>query len=472
MKKIIIGCLLLLQTTSFAQVSKTETVKELSTLLKDKYFQSCQISVDAYNITKNEPIFKHNEKLLFRPASNMKIITSATALQFLSPNFNFTTQVKYDGKIENGVLEGDLYFVGGFDPNFTSADLDSLILKLKEFGINKINGNLYTDVSNMDSLDWGLGWMWDDDPAYDFPHLTPLPINKTCVIVAIEPTEIEEKAKINLIPESNYFKYVNNIITVNDKKSDLLATRDWINNSDSLIFEGNLSVNAISDTVTINIKNTNNYFLTLAKEALLKNNIAFDGNCGVKTAEQNLLTVATKERTFGDVIVKLNKNSDNLSAEMTLRALAFQKYGKYASAEKGIKLIDSLVTKIGLNPRNYRFVDGSGVSHYNLVSVELLNRILIYLTQNEPELFGILYDSFPIAGVDGTLKYRMKKGNAFNNVHAKTGTLSGVSSLSGYLSAKNGDLISFSINTQNFIGSSKTVRDFQDKICEILSNME
>ena len=472
MKKIVIGCLLFLQTASFAQVSKTETVKELSTLLKDKYFQSCQIAVDVYNITKNEPIFKHNEKLLFRPASNMKVITSATALQFLSPNFNFTTQVKYDGKIEDGVLEGDLYFIGGFDPNFTSDDLDSLILKLKEFGISKINGNLYADVSNMDSLDWGLGWMWDDDPSYDFPHMTPLAINKTVVKVAIEPTKIGKKAKINLIPESNYYKYVNNIFTVNDKKSDLHITRDWINNSDSLIFEGNLSVNAISDTVTINIKNTNNYFLTLAKEALLKNNIAFDGKCGIKTAKQNLLTVAKKERTFGDVIVKLNKDSDNLSAEMTLRALAFQKYGKYASAEKGVKLIDSLVAKIGLNPKNYRFVDGSGVSHYNLVSVELLNRILVYITQNNPELFGVLYNSFPIAGVDGTLKYRMKKGSAFNNVHAKTGTLSGVSSLSGFLSSKNGNIISFSINTQNFIGSSKTVRDFQDKICEILSNME
>jgi len=92
--------------------------------------------------------------------------------------------------------------------------------------------------------------------------------------------------------------------------------------------------------------------------------------------------------------------------------------------------------------------------------------------QYHPELFQILYHSFPIAGVDGTLKSRMKAGKAFNNVHAKTGTLSGVSSLSGYLKAKNGDLISFSINTQNYIGSARKAQNFQDKICEILSNME
>ncbi len=157
---------------------------------------------------------------------------------------------------------------------------------------------------------------------------------------------------------------------------------------------------------------------------------------------------------------------------MTLRAMAYENFGKVASAKKGVKLIDSLITEVGLNPKDYRIVDGSGVSHYNLVSVELLNEILVYMNLYHPDLFELLYESFPIAGVDGTLKHRMEDGNAFNNVHAKTGTLSGVSSLSGYLYDKKGDLISFSINTQNFVGSSRKARVFQDKICEILSNME
>ncbi|PIQ11500.1 MAG: D-alanyl-D-alanine carboxypeptidase/D-alanyl-D-alanine-endopeptidase [Ignavibacteriales bacterium CG18_big_fil_WC_8_21_14_2_50_31_20] len=472
MKNIFVFCLILFQTFSLAQEKQFTTADELSYLLKDPFFSRCQISIDAYNISQKEIIFRHNEKLLFHPASNMKLITTSTALLFLGPEYNFTTQVKYDGEINDGVLNGNLYFVGGFDPDFTSEDLDTLISKIKEEGINKINGNLYTDISNMDSLEWGLGWMWDDDPSLDFPHLTPLPINKTVVKVAIEPSFIGQKAKLKLIPESNYFKFVNNIVTVDNDTTDLLISRDWINDSDSLIFEGGLFFEAEPDTVNINIKNTNQYFLHLAKETLLKNEIAFNGKCGIKIIPENSLPIASKHRLYKNVIINLNKDSDNLGAEMSLRALAFDKYGKYASAQKGIELIDSLITEVGLNPEDYRLVDGSGVSHYNLVSSELLNEILIYMHQYHPELFQILYHSFPIAGVDGTLKSRMKAGKAFNNVHAKTGTLSGVSSLSGYLKAKNGDLISFSINTQNYIGSARKAQNFQDKICEILSNME
>lgn len=472
MKKTFILLIVIIQTLNFGQEKKFTTADELTYLLKDPFFSRCQIGVDAYNISKKEIVFRHNEKLLFRPASNMKIVTTATALCVLGPEYNFTTQIKYDGEINDGVLNGNLYFLGGFDPDFTSADLDTMIMKLKDEGINKIVGNINVDVSNMDSLDWGLGWMWDDEPSYDFPHMTPLPINNASLQVAISPSKIGEKAILKTIPESDYFKYVNNIYTVDNDTSDLILSRDWINNSDSLIFEGGLFVESEPDTLTINFKNTNQYFLTLAKETLAKNRIKFDGKCGVKIAPVEAKTIVTKQRSFGKVIVNLNKTSDNLSAEMTLRALAFNRFGKYASAEKGIKLIDSLIVEVGLNPDDYRIVDGSGVSHYNLVSVELLNEILRYMQQYHAKLFNVLYESFPIAGVDGTLDTRMMEGRAYNNVHAKTGTLSGVSSLSGYLTSKSGDLISFSINIQNFVGSAKTARYFQDKICEILSNME
>lgn len=471
MKKLLL-LLLLFQPFILAQETKFTTVDELEYLLRDSFFKKCQVGVDVYNITKKEIIFRHNEKLLFRPASNMKVITSATALCFLGPDYNFKTELKYDGEIVDRVLNGNLYFVGGFDPDFTSADLDTMVLQLKEKGINEIVGNIYADVSNMDSLFWGNGWMWDDDPSCDFPYLAPLVINDASLQIAIAPTNIGEYASVTTIPESKYFKYTNNIITVDNNTAKLKVSRDWINRSDSLILEGGLFVNADPDTFRVNLKNINQYFLALAKETISKNGIKISGECGIKITPKDTKTIVSKERLFSEVIVNLNKASDNLSAEMTLRALAFDNFGKYASAKKGVRLIDSLIVKVGLNPKNYRLVDGSGVSHYNLVSVELLNEILVYMNQYHPKLFEILYESFPIAGVDGTIEHRMEEGSAYNNVHAKTGTLSGVSALSGYLNSKNGDLISFSINTQNFIGSARTARKFQDKICEILSSME
>jgi D-alanyl-D-alanine carboxypeptidase/D-alanyl-D-alanine-endopeptidase (penicillin-binding protein 4) len=455
-----------------AQNKKFTTANELEYLTRNQYFKTCQIGVDVFNITKKKIVFRHNEKLLFRPASNMKILTTATALRFLGPEYKFKTELKYNGNITNGVLNGDIYFIGGFDPDFTSADLDTMILQLREIGVKRITGNLYADVSNMDSLFWGNGWMWDDDPSSDFPYMTPLIINDICVNVAISPSKIGEKANVTFIPNSNYFKYTNNIITVDNDTTELKISRDWINRSDSLILEGGVFVNSKPDTTKINFKNSTKYFLTLAKETLAKNNITLEGRCQIKITPENVKTITTKERTYKEVIVNLNKTSDNLSAEMSLRALAFERHGKYASAKEGIKEIDSLIVEVGLNPETYRLVDGSGVSHYNLVSVELLNETLIYMHDYHPELFEVLYNSFPIAGVDGSLKYRMRTGSAHNNVHAKTGTLSGVSSLSGYVTAKNGDLISFSINTQNFVGSAEQARSFQDKICEILANIE
>lgn len=471
MKKIFLF-ILLIQFPIIAQQKQFTTADELAYLVRDPFFRKCQIGVEAYNITKREIIFRHNEKQLFHPASNMKVITSAAALRFLGPEYKFKTELKYDGEIIDGVLIGDLYFVGGFDPDFTSADLDTLIMQLFEEGVNRINGNIYADVSNMDSLFWGEGWMWDDDPSYNFPYMTPLVINDVSLKIVVAPDSIGEPANVITIPESNYFKYTNNIITVDNDSSKLKISRNWINRSDSLILEGGFFVEDEPDTFTVNLKNTNQYFLTLAKETLLKNGISFEGNCRIQITPENAKTIVSKERLFSEVIVNLNKASDNLSTEMTLRALAFEKFGKHASAKKGIKLIDSLIVEVGLNPKDYRLVDGSGVSHYNLVSVELLNEILKYMNEYHPELFEILYESFPIAGVDGTIEHRMEEGSAYNNVHAKTGTLSGVSALSGYLHSKSGDLISFSINTQNFVGSSRTARDFQDKICEILSSME
>ncbi|MGE5410566.1 MAG: D-alanyl-D-alanine carboxypeptidase/D-alanyl-D-alanine-endopeptidase, partial [Clostridiales bacterium] len=171
-------------------------------------------------------------------------------------------------------------------------------------------------------------------------------------------------------------------------------------------------------------------------------------------------------------IMGLNKNSDNLSAEMVLRALSVKYFGRPANADNGIKMVDSLITLSGLDNKSYRIVDGSGVSHYNLINAHLLLNVLRFIYQNRPELFNILYNSFPVAGVDGTLRERMKSGSAFNNVHAKTGTISGVSCLSGYAKSKSGHLLAFSLMFQNYAGSSSRAVKIQNAICQILSEYE
>lgn len=463
--------LLILNSKVISQEFNPEITEEINSILEDEYFQSTSLSVSIYDLTTNQILYELNPKLLLHPASNMKVITSIAALVYLDSGYTFNTSVYHTGIIMDSVCYGDLIVVGGFDPDFTTEDLDTIVYAIKDFGINEIRGNVYGDVSNMDSLFWGNGWMWDDDPSSDFPYMTPLIVNDVSVEVAYEPGLIGNPVHFSLIPETNYFDVTNSTITTKEDTSDFEITRDWLNRGNEILISGDLSYKAKADTVKINIVSPDYYFLYLLKEKLENNSIKFIGRLDTLTLPEYSKHIYSKKRPFDEVIVNLNKESDNLSAEMTLRLLGLQYSGKPASAEKGIEMVDSLISQTGLKYSDYRIVDGSGVSHYNLVSTELMVELLKYIYSNSHEKFNVLYNSFPVAGIDGTLENRMKRAKAFQNVHAKTGTLSGVSTLSGYLKTANDHDIVFSLFLQNFIGSSRVARYYQDKICNFLSEL-
>jgi D-alanyl-D-alanine carboxypeptidase/D-alanyl-D-alanine-endopeptidase (penicillin-binding protein 4) len=454
---------------NYSQEFNNDIEEEIKNILEDKYFQSTTLALSIYDLTTNKYLYNWNEKKLLHPASNMKVLTAAAALEYIGPNYTFNTSVYHTGIIIDSVCYGDVIVVGGFDPDFTSEDLDTLVFSLKEYGINEIRGNLYGDVSNMDSLFWGSGWMWDDDPSSDFPYMSPLNINDASIEIAYLPGLIGSPINFNLIPETNFFDITNTSITTREDTSNFTVTRDWLHRSNQILISGDLSFRSRPDTVKINIVNGEFYFLYLLKEKLEKNSIKFFGRIDTLSLPEYSKPIYEHKRSFDEVIINLNKESDNLSAEMTLRALSLSRYDKPASAKKGISLIDSLIAKTELDFKDYRLVDGSGISHYNLVSTELMVEVLKYMFINSPENYKILQDSFPILGIDGTLKNRMRKAKTYNQVYAKTGTLSGVSTLSGYLKSKNNHDITFSIFLQNFKGSSRVARGYQDRICKFLS---
>lgn len=455
----------------FSQEFNSKIEEELDEIFQDEYFLSTTLAVSIYDLTSKNYLYRKNDKQLLHPASNMKVLTSAAGLEYLGAEYTFNTPVYHTGILMDSVCYGDIIVVGGFDPDFTTEDLDTLVYSLKDYGINEIRGNIYGDISNMDSLFWGNGWMWDDDPSYNFPYMTPLIINDVSVEIAYEPGLIGNPVNISLIPETDFFDITNESLTTKEDTSNFEITRDWLNRGNEIIISGDLSYRAEPDTVKINIVNPEYYFLYLFKEKIEANSIKFFGRLDTLTLPPYSKLIYEKKRSFSEVIVNLNKESDNLSAEMTLRALSLKRYDKPASAEKGIQVIDSLIAKIGLNYKHYKMVDGSGVSHYNLVNTELLVEILKYMYFKSPENYKILRESFPIAGVDGSLENRMRRSKAFENLNAKTGTLSGVSTLSGYLMSANKHDIAFSIFVQNYIGSSRVARGYQDRICRFLSEL-
>ena len=474
--KIIIPLLFLLfNFYNFSQSETCELKSVIDELVTDPFFESSSIAIDVFNLTENTSLYRHNEKLLLNPASNMKILTAAAGLYYLGTEFKFKTEMYHTGIITGNVLYGDLYIVGGLDPLFKTKELDSLIKSIQLLQIKTITGNIYADVSIKDSLYWGNGWVWDDEPDPDAPYLSALNINGNCIEVFVEGSEVDSPAVVTIIPETDYVQISNNALTVHpDIETDFELTRDWVNRSNKIIIDGIVNKNEIIDSPEslekISVIYPENYFLTLFKEHLEREGISVNGDIGIKKVPENKVFLSSVIRTMDSVLIYINKESDNLSAEMLLYAMAFNDSGAPAVAENGIAVIEKLIEEVGLDPEDYSLADGSGVSRYNLLSAELILEVLKNIYYNQPELYKDFYNSLAIGGVDGTLNKRMQEKSLSENVHAKTGTLQGVSALSGYLISINGDLIAFSILIQNYIGKSLKAQYYLDTICEHIAN--
>ncbi len=459
----------------FPQLDKSQLKNELDEILKDDFFNSSSIALDVYDLTAGEYLYKTNETKLLNPASNMKLLTSAAGLVFLGPRYNFITSVQYTGEIVNNTLLGDLYVVGGFDPDFRTSDLNLFIKDIKKAGISEISGNIYGDVSKKDSVFWGWGWMWDDDPSTDAPYLSSLNINSNSIDVYVTGSGQGEKPLVTTDPATGYIKIINNAVTSSVETQKIRITRDWRNRKNDIYISGYiLPPEFAADTIknSVNIFRPDLYFLTLFKEKLEKNGIKIGGNVSLLRKPVSAKWISVFSRQYDSVMVYMNKHSDNLSAEMTLYSLAASFNPYPVSATQGLNVIDSLLTLCGINEQSDVIADGSGVSRYNLLSAEQIVSVLKYMYSYDPDIFRIYYKSLPIAGIDGTLGKRMIGTPAQGKVHAKTGTLRGVSCLSGYAEGKNNHIIAFSIMEQNFIDQTDYARNIQNKICELLCQYE
>ena len=164
---------------------------------------------------------------------------------------------------------------------------------------------------------------------------------------------------------------------------------------------------------------------------------------------------------------RMLKNSDNLHAEAVFFQLADINANKYSSWKDGARQVENVLRKAGVSTSYVEVADGSGVSLYNYVSPEAMVAMLRYAYRDE-SIYSSFYPALPIAGVDGTLDTRMRQGTAYRNIRAKTGTLEGVTTLCGYATASNGHQLAFAIFI-NGVLASKTARDLQDRICQILT---
>ena len=181
---------------------------------------------------------------------------------------------------------------------------------------------------------------------------------------------------------------------------------------------------------------------------------------------QEAITICSRFHTIDQILMRMMKESDNLYAEAMYYQMAAATDNKQATGKNAASVVNRLIDKLGLRSADYRIADGSGLSLYNYVSAELEIQMLRYAYRNA-NIYLHLYPSLPVAGVDGTLKSRMKNVFTLGNVRAKTGTLAGIISLAGYCTASNGHRLCFAIINQGIM-RGRNARNFQDKVCTIL----
>ncbi|MCK6604041.1 MAG: D-alanyl-D-alanine carboxypeptidase/D-alanyl-D-alanine-endopeptidase [Ignavibacteriaceae bacterium] len=468
-KLFVISAVLLFSFLQIKAQDKAALLKsQIDQVLSDPFFESCIGAVKVYDLTGNTELYRRNDKLLLTPASNMKVITSSAALIYLGENYKFVTPFYYTGEIKNGILEGDLFVKGAGDPLFKASDLDAAISELAKKGVKEIKGALCGDISLMDSMYWGQGWMWDDDPSTDAPYLSPLTINKNTLNVTVTGGAAGDTPSVKLFPETPYFSVVNKARSVPYPVNDLAVTRNYVKFSNDVFISGDIQP-GYAASYNINFREPEIVFLHIFKARLEKAGIKVAGDPAIRPLPEDAVYLTGVSRPLIEVIDDLNKVSANINAEMLLIAMGGKTKKSGISFSDGKKYIDSLIILTGMNPENYYISDGSGVSRYNLVTAELLTAILKYYYYSKPSLYPRLLNSFPIAGVDGTLRSRMTNTIAYQRVKAKTGTLSGVVSLSGYTTTLSGKTLAFSVILENFVVRTNTARSYIDRICEIIT---
>ena len=471
-------------------------------------------------VRDNRVLYARNADRVFLPASNNKLLTSFAALETLPPDFAYHTQARAMGTVgEDGVLRGNLALVGGGDPLLSPADLDELARQIAQTGLRQVSGKLIYDDTRYDAQWLGDGWTWDDEAASYSAQISALNVNSNCIDVQVFPgKKIGRRVRAQTVPATNYVRVENTAITgASGSRSTLVVDRKRGQNV--ITVTGRLPLppasaqTAAPFTVAVTIENPPRFTATLFRAALRKAGVHV--NDGAIVSRRDLARLRGRGRTreadasaspdidpsadmpegnviaehvslrLPELLTRMNKPSDNLMAECLLKAVgaygafppaapgsgpalnADRRVGTSGNSGTGAQLARKAFGAAGMNLEAIRQADGSGLSRGNYVSPRNIVRLL--LAAHARPYFSAFYASLPIAGVDGTLRNRMKNTPAANNCHAKTGSLSHVSSLSGYVRTSNGEELAFSLLMNHQLGPPRASTRAQDSIVQLLA---
>jgi PBP4 family serine-type D-alanyl-D-alanine carboxypeptidase len=445
--------------------------KMIDKILKNHNFRRVDCGIQILSADKKDVLYSLNEKELLPPASTMKILTVATALEKLQSKFLFRTIIFSDSRPKNGVIQGNIYLKGYGNPIFSEDDLGEMVKTLKSQGILAINGDIIADESYFDDLYKRTEWAGKDEEDEEEPPISALSLNRNYLTVLISSGQKKNKS-----PEISVYPPLSNIKVINRAKTAILRKRN----------KGKLHVNASISTKGIIIEvsglsrlNSNQYrSVHMTKPGLftgfvLKHYLSLNGikmNGTVKTGKIiGVKNELTRHEIGLDSIARLtNKHSDNFLADYLLKILGAELKGSPGHAKFGKEIVANYLKENGIETTQFNIYDGSGLSRKNKLSAETLSKILLQISKKK-QLFERFVSTLPIAGIDGTLRGRMRDTKAESNARAKTGTLSNVTSLAGYVRSADNELLIFSIIMSELRRGRRKYKNYEDEIVELLS---
>lgn len=433
-------------------------------------FNDVHMGIQIQSLENNQILYQYHQYHLFTPASVQKLFTAVAALDYLGPNFRFATQLLIDGQTVGDELQGNVTFKFSGDPDLVTSDLNDLIKKLSASGIHKIRGTVYIDQTDLNVIPDPPGCLLDDlNYSYAAP-ITSIILNRNRFSLRFVPV-LKDDARATLVSSLplGAADFINETIT----KPNYLAhcpVTITSNNRNEYIIAGCISRKAGEQVRTIAVRDPSRYASVVIQQLLLQNQIQYVGKIVIQAAPPTARELAVHySAPLSEILKRALKKSDNIATHAIFRKLGQVYFKRQGTWQNSIQAMQAILAPTGIDFKKIRLADGAGLSRFDLVSPDQFSKLLHY-AYNNPAVRPYFFIDLPIAGKDGTLRWRMPKQGKGERIHGKTGSMKDISSLAGYISTRHHGMISFVIMINGIVGPRWPYLRLQDKICEFLVN--
>lgn len=426
-------------------------------------------SVSIQNAATGTKVFGKNPDQAVTPASTLKILTAAAALETLGKNHRFKTEVLTNGQVSSGTLYGNLYLKGKGDPTLLEKDLDAFASVLAKRGVKRISGHLIGDDTWFDADRLSPGISKEDESYYYAAQISALTLSPNTdydagsVIVHAKASTLGKPAAVSLAPATSIFQFINKSkTTAKGTRNTLKIERQY--GTKKVYITGNAPIGNAGTKEWIAVSNPTAYALDVFKRSLKEKGITFVSTSRTvsgKAPSNARVLLAKQSMTLEQLMIPFLKLSNNTHAEILAKEMGKVKYGD-GSWKSGIRVMREYGASVGLDMAKWKFEDASGMSHANKTTAAELNKLLLHV-RSEP-WYSSLLKGMPVSGasermVGGSLRKRLAGTGVKGNVLAKTGSLDRVSALSGYAKTRDGEWLVFTMLTQNTRTSTIPVID-------------